>query len=93
MNIQMASKIFHTNLEIMKKTLDLFGFKFDKRTSEFKFMKSQVMDFTYQNMTKLFKELEQKGIIEKCPNNHNLRQGYKKCDCGGSGWINKIEKK
>lgn len=86
--IQIAKEIYFKNLDTMKKTLDLFSYGKDKKSSDYKFAKSQVMSYTYDNLRKLFKQLEDNKIIKKCPNNHNLRQGYKNCDCGGSGYIN-----
>ena len=72
----------------MKKILDLASFKFDKRTSEFKYFKSQIMDATYNGLKKLFAKLEQEKIIKKCSCGANVRKGYKKCECGGSGYCN-----
>jgi len=86
--IQLAREIYLKNLDIMKKTLDLLSFKFDCRTKEFKYFKSQVMDFTYNNLKKLFKHLESNKIIKKCSCGTNVRRGYSSCKCGGSGYIN-----
>ena len=91
--IQISREIFLKSMDTMKKTLDLIEFKFDKRTKEFKYFKSQIMNSTYDNLRKLFKFLEDNKIIEKCPHNHNLRQGFKNCSCGGSGYINFRDKK
>lgn len=85
--IQLASEIYSKSLDTMKKTLDLIEFKFDCRTKEFRFFKSQIMENTYSNLTKLFKYLEDLKIIQKCPKGHNLRQGWKNCPCKGSGYI------
>jgi len=86
--VQLAKEIYLKNLDIMKKVLDLISFKMDRRTKDFQYARSQIMDFFYNNLRKLFKSLEDDKIIQKCPKNHNLRQGYKDCDCGGSGYIN-----
>lgn len=86
--IQIARTTYLEQLSTMKKILDLASFKFDKRTSEFKFFKSQIMDATYNGMKKLFKKLEQEKIIKKCSCGTNVRKGYKKCECGGSGFVN-----
>ena len=91
--LQIAREIYLKAMETMKKTLDLIEFKFDKRTKEFKYFKSQIMENTYENLRKLFKYFEDNKMIEKCPKNHNLRQGWKNCDCGGSGYINFRDKK
>ena len=91
--LQIAREIYLKAMETMKKTLDLIEFKFDCRTKEFKYFKSEIMENTYNNLRKLFKYLEDAKIIEKCPKSHNLRQGYKPCSCGGSGYINFRDKK
>ena len=89
MKIQVAKKIYLEQLAVMKKLLDLMAFKLDQRTSDFKYMKSQIMDYFYNGLKKLFKELENEGIITKCSCGTNVRKGYKRCKCGGSGFINK----
>jgi len=86
--IQIAREIYLASVKIMKKILDLLGFKMDKRTSDFKYAKSQVMDYFYEELRKEFKTLVDKKIIKKCPCGTNLRKGFKKCICGGSGYIN-----
>lgn len=88
MKNQIARAIFLKTLDTMKKILDLASFGFDCRTKQFKYFRSQVMEVTYTNLKKLFKELEETKLIVKCPQNCRLRQGYKKCLCGGSGWVN-----
>ena len=92
MQIQVARLIFLNGLDTLKKILDLIAFKTDKNSSDYKYYKKEIMDNTYQNLKKLFKTLFEYKIIKKCPNKCNLRQGYKKCECGGSGWINNEEK-
>ena len=86
---QIARNIYLSSLDTMKKILDLASFKFDKRTSEYKYFKSQIMDATYNNLTKLFEILKKEGLIQKSDCGHSVRGGYKDCQCGGSGWINK----
>jgi len=86
--IQIARTIYLDILDTMKKVLDLIGFKLDKRTKDFSYAKSQVMDYFYNNLKKLFEKLKQEGIIEKSNCGHSLRNGYKSCLCGGSGYIN-----
>ena len=46
------------------------------------------MNYTYQNLKDLFKELEKDGVIIKCSCATTLRKGYKKCECSGSGYCN-----
>jgi len=72
----------------MKKILDLLEFKMGKNSDEYKYMKKQVMDSVYVNLKKTFKELQESGLIKKCPNKCSLRCGFKTCQCGGSGYIN-----
>ena len=88
MQIQLAGQIFLMNLSILKKTLDLLEFKYGKESDSFKFMKKQTFDFFYNEMKKLFKKLEEDGLIKKCPNKCNMRQGYQECICKGSGYLN-----
>ena len=91
--MQIAKLMFHMNLSIMKKILDLIEFKMDKRTSEYKFMKKQVMDYFYESLKKRFKQLSDEKIIEHCSCGANLRKGYKPCkDCGGCGFRNTKDK-
>ena len=86
--IQLARAIYLEQLAIMKKLLDLMAFKMDKRTNDYKYTKSQIMDATYNGLKKLFDKLEQEKILKKCSCGTNVRRGFKKCECGGSGWIN-----
>jgi len=88
MNSQIARIIFLKSLDTMKKTLNLIEFGMDMRTNKYKYAKSQIMDFTYDNLTKLFKQLVDLKIIKKCKCGTNLRKGYRKCECGGSGFVN-----
>ena len=88
--IQVARLIFLNSLSTMKKLLDLMAFKLDKRTADYKYIKSQIMDFTYNNLLKLFKSLTDENIITKCECGHSLRKGYSSCPkCSGSGFRNK----
>jgi len=86
--IQIARSIYLETLASMKKILDLASFKFDKRTSEYVYFKSQVMDACYNGLKKLFRKLEQEKIIKKCDCGTNIRKGYRSCICGGSGYCN-----
>ena len=91
MKIQIARTIFLSNLTIMKKILDLVAFKVDKKSEDYKYYKKEIMSYTYIGLKKLFKQLEEAKIIEPCPCNAKLHQGFKDCeDCGGSGFRNKI---
>ena len=87
-NFQIARSIFLVNLETMKKILDLGKYKLGSNSEDFIYYKQQIMEYTYNNLKKLFKQLEAEKIIKKCPNKCNLKQGYKNCVCGGSGYIN-----
>ena len=88
MKIQITRSIYLGQLAVMKKLLDLMEFKMDKRTKDFGYIKSQIMDYTYEGLNKLFKKLEVDKIITKCSCGTNVRKGYKKCLCGGSGFVN-----
>ena len=76
-------------MNAMKKTLDLVAFKMDKRTADFKYAREEIMNYFYNNLKDLFKELEKADIIEKCSCGTTLRNGYKKCEYKGSGYRNK----
>ncbi len=86
--IQIARDIYLSSLDTMKKVLDLMSFKIDRRTKDFQYARSQIMDITYNNLNKLFRKLEQKGLIKKSKCRHSVRGGYKNCLCGGSGYCN-----
>ena len=86
--IQIAKTIFLNSLSTTKKLLDLLEFKMGKTSAEFKYLKKEVFDYAYEGLKKTFKQLELEKIIKKCPNKCNLRQGFKKCECGGSGYLN-----
>jgi hypothetical protein len=92
MKIQIARAIYLEQVAIMKKLLDLMAFKMDMRTNDYKYVKAQIMDYFYEGLKLLYIKLEQEEIIEKCSCGTNVRKGYKKCECGGSGYINKKDK-
>lgn len=87
--MQIAKEIFTNQLGSMKQVLDLAEFKMGKGTDDFKYFRKEVFDFTYRQLTKLFKTLETNKLIKKCKCNHSLRKGYSSCEfCGGSGYTN-----
>lgn len=89
MKIQIAKIIFSTALAIMKKVLDLVAFKVGKNSEDYKFYKKEIMDYFYNGLKELFKDLCEKKLIERCQCKANLRNGYKPCEkCGGSGFKN-----
>ena len=88
MTLRIAKLMFLNTLSTMKQILDLGEYKMGKNSSEFCYYKKKVMDYTFESLKKTFKTLEENKIIKKCPNKCNLRQGYKDCLCGGSGYIN-----
>lgn len=88
MNSQIASLIFLEQLSVMKKILDLISFKLGKESEDFKYIKSEIMNHTYNNLQKLFKKLEEEKLIKRCEKKCSLRQGYQTCECKGSGYIN-----
>jgi len=87
--MQITKLIYLDTLDTMKKVLDLAKFKLGKDTEDFKFFKEKVMDSFYNNLKKLFKSFESEKLATKCPNKCNIRKGFSKCDCGGSGYIMK----
>ena len=92
MKIELAKLVFLMNLDIMKKILDLGKYKLGKDSEDFIYYKQQVMEHTYNSLKKLFKQMVEEKLIERCPKKCSLRNGYSKCECGGSGYIN-YEKK
>ena len=89
MKIQIARQIYLTQLNICKKILDLLQLKFGKESDDFKYLKKEVFNYFYNDMSKLFKQLENEGLIKKCPNKCSIRQGYTICEfCSGSGYTN-----
>jgi len=90
MKLQLAKTIFLNSLSTMKKILDLGEFKLGKKTPDYKYFKKQTMDFFYKNLKKLYKQMVDDKIIEKCDCKAKIRQGYSECPfCGGSGYKNK----
>ena len=88
--MQIAKAIFHKDLSVMKKILDLGEFKFGKDKKEFQYFKKQIMDFTYKGLQKFFKQLVNEKILINCKCNAKLRHGYSDCEfCGGCGYKNK----
>ena len=87
--MQIPKVIFLNALSTMKKTLDLLEFKLQKDSPDFKYMKQQLMNFTYDGLKKTFKLLEQNKLVKKCPCANKMRQGYASCpDCAGSEYTN-----
>ena len=84
-----VKEIFWLCLNIMKSILSLAEFKLGKNSDDYRYFKAQVMSAFYDNLTRFYQDLVKKGILERCPNNCKLRQGYNKCQCGGSGYVNK----
>jgi hypothetical protein len=91
MNI--AKSVFVMQLGIMKNLLTLFEFKFGGRDSDqYKYVKEQIMNYVYEGLKKFYQEGVELGIFEKCPCGANLRKGFRNCECGGSGFHDKIKK-
>ena len=72
---------------------DLGQYKLGKKSEDFIYYKQQVMSFFYSGLKTLFKQMTEEKLIVRCPDKCSLRQGYKDCLCGGSGWINYEVKK
>lgn len=86
---QLAKEIFLSNLSSMKSILKILEFKYGKENYDYIYLKEQIMKHTYDSMKKLFKLMEERKILIRCECKANLRQGFKKCLCGGSGYRNK----
>ena len=88
MKSQLAKNIYLSQLGITKEILSLLEFKMGKNSEDYKYLRSQIFNDTYDNLKKLFKKLETEKLIAKCPKNCSIRNGYTECTCGGSGFIN-----
>jgi len=88
MTISIARNIYLAHLNILKKILDLLQLKFGKESDDFKYLKSQIFNYFYSDMDKLFKQMENDKIIKRCPKKCSIRHGYTDCECNGSGYIN-----
>jgi len=89
MKIKLASMIYLSQLNTIKKILDLIEFKEGKESEKFQFLKKQLFDYFYLDIKKLFIKLESEKIIKRCPKGCSLRQGYTSCEyCNGSGYTN-----
>ena len=87
--IQLASILYLSQLNTIKKILDLIEYKEGKESNNFKYLKKQIFDYFYIDIKKIFIKLESEKIIKRCPKGCSLRQGYTKCEfCNGSGFCN-----
>lgn len=88
--IQIAKKIFLTDLSTMKSILDLAQYKLGKDSDDYKYFKKQTMKLFYDNLEQLFDSLAQENIIKKCSCKAKIKDGYSECSlgCSGSGYIN-----
>jgi len=87
--IQIASEIYLRSLTIMKKVMDLVELAMDKRTKQWKYVRSQIFDYFYEELEKEFKTLLNNKVLQKCDCGANLRRGFKSCPkCSGSGYCN-----
>ena len=90
MQINLLKEFYWLCLTIMKKILSLYEYKVGKNSEEYKYFKREVMDFFFLELNKFYQNLLKQGYAERCPNNCKLRQGYSKCECGGSGYVKKV---
>ena len=88
MKIHIAKEIYLSHLNTIKRVLDLIEFREGKESKKFKYLKKSLFDYFYNDVKKLFKKLEDEKIIKRCPKGCSIRQGYTKCICNGSGYIN-----
>ena len=90
MKLQIAKTVFLLSLDIMKKILDLIAFKVNRKSEDYQFYRKEIMNYTYKSLKKLFRQLSDEKVIEKCECKHSLRKGYSDCSkCGGSGYKNR----
>lgn len=88
---QVARRIYHRVLSIMKFTLDLEEQKYPERGRQderYKFFKKQLMSQTYDNLRSLFQELEELEILKKTEYEEDVKDGYKPSPSGGCGFVN-----
>ena len=85
--LSLTKEFFLLNLAIMKETLDLISLKFDKKSDNYRIFKKEIMNTTYNNLRSFYKRLVKENRARLCSNKCDLRQGYSKCPCGGSGFI------
>lgn len=87
MNNDIMKELFWLCLSIMKSILSLAEFKLGKNSDDYKYFKSEVMNYTFNGLTKFYQDLLKQGYVKKCPNNCKIRQGFSKCFCGGCGYV------
>jgi len=90
-NTQLASKIFHRVMSIMKFTLNLEEYSYREKGRDdprYKTFKQQLMANTYENLRGLCEELEKDGVIKSTDDGEDVKGGYKPTPSGGSGYIN-----
>jgi len=89
--MSISKSIFEMQLGCMKNVLKLMEFKFGGRDSEqFKYVKEQIMNFTYEGTRKFFQQGVVDGMFEKCSCGANMRHGWASCElCAGSGYKDK----
>lgn len=88
---EIAKKIYHSALKTMKFTLEMeeYGYKDQGRNDpRYKHFKKMLMQETYDNLRKLFSELEELDIICKTEDEEDLKQGWRDSASGGSSFIN-----
>ena len=87
--INLAKEIYLSNLNTVKKILDLLSYKLGKESEEFKYLRKELFDYSYNNLKKLFIKMESQKLIKRCPKQCSLRNGYTTCEhCNGSGFVN-----
>jgi hypothetical protein len=86
---QFAQNSFNRRREHMKELLDLIAIKADKKSSDYKFYKSKIMDFFYTDLEDDFRELAEDEFLEECECRSSLRNGWNECPyCSGAGYKN-----
>ena len=90
--MNLAKSIFEMQLGIMKNTLKLMEFRFGKENEAFRYVKEQIMNFHYDGLKKFYQQGVIDGMFEKCECGASLRKGWTSCGCGGSGFLDRVEK-
>ncbi len=88
---ELARAIYLKTLTTMKFTLDMEEQKYPERgrnDDKYRFFKKHLMRETYDNLRKLFENLDSLGLIQPTDYNEDVKDGYKSSPSGGSGYVN-----
>lgn len=89
----LSTSIWELQMGVMKNVLKLMEFRFGGRDTEaYRYVKEQVMNYTYEATKKFFIQGTAAGLFERCECGANLRHGWNSCQsCAGSGFRDVIK--